>query len=71
MNESEFKENAQISREEYRAECASKNRHWKGKWQATYHAAFNEGDAHRYGGKGENEMHNITILMRVTSSGNI
>ena len=71
MNESKFNQSAEVFKKKWRAECNSKNGHWKGKWQGSYHEAFEEGDRHRYGGNGQNDMHDIVIVMEVRSSAKI
>ncbi len=71
MKYEEFTNKAQAYSKEYRAECHSKNRHWKGVWRKSYVEAFNDGDKHRYGNNGNNQYHDIIIIEKVYSKANL
>ena len=62
MNHEEFNEKAVLVKRQWKAVCHSLKEHWQGSWKDSYAEAFEEGDAHRYAGNGENEFHDIRIL---------
>ena len=48
----------------YRAECKSKNSHWKGKWRENYTEAFQDAQRHRANAAGQ---HSVKIVGKTFS----